>query len=71
MNCGEEMKPLKGCDDCVIKHSKFTFKDGICFKDEEMYGKIVYADDKLITIEIDNGNEYMKGKIVDFSIYDT
>ena len=67
MKC-ENLKvmPLKGCSEFAPKQSKYEFKDGFCLKDGEMYGKVVYSDDKLITVEVDNGNKYMKGQLVDF-----
>lgn len=63
--------PLKSCSQFALKQSKCIFRDGVCLKNGEMYGKIVYSDDKLITVEVDNGNKYMKGQIVDFSINGT
>ena len=67
MKCGN-LKPmlLKNCSEFAPKESKYDFKDGVCLKDGDMYGKIVYSDDKLLTVEVDNGNKYMKGQIVDF-----
>ena len=67
MKCGNlKPMPLKSCSEFAPKESKYEFKDGVCLKDGDMYGKIVYSDDKLLTVEVDNGNKYMKGQIVDF-----
>lgn len=59
---------INGCGESTLKQSKFTFKDGLCYKDGSKYGKVVYSDSELITVEVDNGNKYMKGQIVDFKI---
>lgn len=61
-------KLVNSCIKYVLRKSKFTFKDGLCYKDGDMYGKIIYSDSELITIEVNNGNKYMKGQIVDFKI---
>ena len=69
MECGKlKPTPLQSCSKFTAKQSKYEFKDGICLKDSSMYGKIVYSDDKLIAVEVDNGNKYMKGQIVYFRI---
>lgn len=60
--------PLKICNQFSPKQSDYEFKDGMCFKDGEVYGKIVYSDNELLTVEVDNGNKYMKGQIIDFYI---
>lgn len=67
MECGKlKPIPLKSCSEFAQKQSEYVFKDGACLKDGDMYGKIVYSDDNLITVEVDNGNKYMKGQIVYF-----
>ncbi len=72
MECGKlKLIPLKGCSEFTPKQSHYEFKNGVCFKNGDMYGRIIYSDDKLITIEVDNCNRYMKGQIVDFRISPT
>ena len=67
MKCGNLLPmPLKSCSQFAPKQSKYVFIADVCLKDGDLYGKIVYSDGKLITVEVDNGNKYMKGQIVDF-----
>lgn len=55
------------CDE-NYKSPKYSFKDGKCFKDEKYFGKVIFSDDKIIQIEVDNGNRYMQGQITTFQI---
>lgn len=65
-------KPLKlECSNYAPRQSNYAFADGICYKDGEKHGKIVHLDDKLITIEVDNGNRYMKDQKVNFHLIPT
>lgn len=54
-----------GCDVNYV-NPVYTFKDGKCFKDDVYFGKVVFSDETMLQVEVDNGNKYMKGQINTF-----
>mgnify|MGYP000154984714 CR=1 FL=1 len=54
-----------GCDVNYV-NPVYTFKDGECFKDDVYFGKVVFSDETMLQVEVDNGNKYMKGQINTF-----
>ena len=56
------------CSDWSYKYPKYTLQDSKCFSDGNYYGKVIYSDEKMIQVECDNGNKYMKGNIITFKL---
>lgn len=54
-----------GCDVNYV-NPVYTFKDGKCFKDGIYFGKVVFSDEAMVQVEVDNGNKYMTGQINTF-----
>jgi hypothetical protein len=44
----------------------YTFQNGKCFKDDVYFGKVVFSDEAMVQVEVDNGNKYMTGWINTF-----
>jgi len=65
-----ETNPLEweGCLDTKFIQSQWEFIDGVCLKNGKVYGKIIYSDDKQITVEVDSENMYNKGMISTFTL---
>ena len=51
-----------------IPNKEYSFKDGCCYENGIYYGKVIFSDEKIIQIEVDNGNRYMNGMIQTFNL---
>jgi len=44
----------------------FDFENKECYQNGKYYGQIIEHREDYIKVEVDNGNRYMKGQIVEF-----
>lgn len=42
--------------------------NGQCFEDGRYFGDVIYSDQNIIRVEVKNGNKYMEGQIMNFSL---
>ena len=56
------------CEEFKFNNPKFSFEDGLCYRNNVYYGKIIELTESKIKVEVDNGNKYMKGLINEFLI---
>lgn len=69
MNCNtKKLRSIENCGNIKTVESTYHFINGECFRDGIKFGKIILSNERLLRVEIDNGNKYMTGHIVDFTI---
>lgn len=56
MSCSNELKVgTIECGNIHIPNYSYSFKDGKCYKDNQLLGNVVFSDDKIIQVEQKNG----------------
>jgi len=68
MACSNTLPPAVSfnCEDIKMPIYKFTFENGKCFKDGELFGNVIFSDEKYVQVECNDGG-FADGKILIFA----
>jgi len=68
MKCSKiELPKAPTCVQSSTLEAVYEFKGEKVYKNDQYYGKIVRFTENGVSVEVDNGNKYMKGQIIDFN----